>query len=400
MTIFEYTAKDQQGNKVKGKIEAQTKSQAAKVLRDKKLIIISLKKPSAVIGGDLLDSLNKVSSADIVTFTRQFSTMIASGLPLTDALNILQAQSKPQFSKIISEVLRDVQGGSTLGSSMEKHIDTFPPVYIALIRAGEAAGVLDDIMKRLADNLEKQQDFRAKTKGALIYPAIVTIGMIIVSIVMMVFVVPKLTVMYEDFGAELPVATQLLINLSDFMANFWYLFLVSLGAGFYFLRAWQKTKKGKYEYDKFLIKLPIMGNLRVKTILSELTRTLSLLVASGITILEALNIVANSIDNEVFKKAIQDSAKQVEKGMPLAETMAQTNVFPQILPQMISVGEETGKLDEVLLKVSKYFESEAENLIRNLTTALEPLIMIVLGVGVGFLIIAIVMPIYNLTSQF
>jgi type II secretory pathway component PulF len=304
-----------------------------------------------------------------------------------------------QFSQVIADVLRDVQGGTTLAVAMSKH-EAFSRVYVSLIAAGEAAGVLDTVMNRLADNLEKQDDFRSKTKGALVYPAIVVVGMVIVAMVMMIFVIPKLTVMYEDFGADLPFATMALISVSGFMSRMWYLFILLFLGGAYGLAKWKKTEHGRFEYDKLLLKLPVFGNLRKKMILAEFNRTLSLLIGAGVTILDSLTIASEAVGNVVYEQEINKVAKGVEKGVPLADTMTDTLVFPMIVPQMVAVGEETGKLDEVLEKVAAYFEAETENLIKNLTTALEPLIMIVLGVGVAFLIIAIVMPIYNLTSQF
>jgi len=399
MIIFDYTAKDQKSVKVKGRVEAKDQEQALKILRERQLVVISLRDASASPLSALFGSMAKIKSRDLVTFTRQMATMINAGLPLTQSLGVLKNQANKQFSEMIGEVLRDVQGGSALATAMAKH-SAFSRVYVSLIQAGEAAGVLDTILNRLADTLEKQEDFRAKTKGALVYPMIVVIGMIIVSMVMMVFVIPKLTVMYEDFGADLPFATQALISLSGFMAKMWYVFILLMVGGAYGLMAWKKTPKGRFEYDKMLLKLPVFGNLRKKIILAEFNRTLSLLIGAGVTILDSLTIGSEAVGNVVYEQEIIKVAKGVEKGVALADTMTDALVFPLIVPQMVAVGEETGKLDEVLEKVASYFEAEAENLIKNLTTALEPLIMIVLGVGVAFLIIAIVMPIYNLTSQF
>jgi type IV pilus assembly protein PilC len=400
MIIFDYVAKKQDGEKVKGKIEVKSEEQAIKVLRSRNLVVITLKDAAAPLFAEFTNNFSKIKNKEVVTFTRQLSTMINAGLPLTQALMVLKNQGNLKFSEVVDEVMRSVQSGMSLADSMEKHGEIFSKVYVSLIRAGESAGVLDDILNRLADNMEKQEDFKSKTKGALIYPAIVLVGMILVAFVMMIFVIPKLTVMYEDFGADLPFTTQLLISTSSFMATFWYVFVIAAVGGFYGLVAWRKTNTGRYKIDELLLKMPVFGSLRKKTILAEFSRTLSLLIGAGVTILDSLQITADAVGNLVYDKAVQKVSSQVEKGMPLADTMTDPDIFPIIVPQMVSVGEETGKLDEVLLKVSSYFEFEAENSIKNLTTALEPLIMIVLGVGVAFLVIAIVMPIYNLTSQF
>ena len=400
MIIFDYVAKKQDGEKVKGKIEVKSEEQAIKLLRSRNLVVITLKDASAPLFAEFSENFSKIKNKEVVTFTRQLSTMINAGLPLTQALMVLKNQGNLKFSEIVDEVMRGVQSGTSLADSMEKHSEVFSKVYVSLIRAGESAGVLDDILNRLADNMEKQEDFKSKTKGALIYPAIVMVGMILVAFVMMVFVIPKLTVMYEDFGADLPFTTQLLISTSSFMSSFWYVFVILAVGGFYGLVAWRKTVIGRYKIDEYLLKMPVFGALRKKTILAEFSRTLSLLIGAGVTILDSLEITADAVGNLVYDKALKKVSSQVEKGMPLADTLTDSSIFPIIVPQMVSVGEETGKLDEVLLKVSSYFEFEAENSIKNLTTALEPLIMIVLGVGVAFLVIAIVMPIYNLTSQF
>ena len=400
MIIFNYVAKKQDGEKVKGKIEVKSEEQAIKLLRSRNLVVITLKDASAPLFAEFSENFSKIKNKEVVTFTRQLSTMINAGLPLTQALMVLKNQGNLKFSEVVDEVMRGVQSGTSLADSMEKHSEVFSKVYVSLIRAGESAGVLDDILNRLADNMEKQEDFKSKTKGALIYPAIVMTGMILVAFVMMVFVIPKLTVMYEDFGADLPFTTQLLISTSSFMSSFWYIFVILAVGGFYGLAAWRKTATGRYKIDEYLLKMPVFGNLRKKTILAEFSRTLSLLIGAGVTILDSLEITADAVGNLVYDKALKKVSSQVEKGMPLADTLTDPAIFPIIVPQMVSVGEETGKLDEVLLKVSSYFEFEAENSIKNLTTALEPLIMIVLGVGVAFLVIAIVMPIYNLTSQF
>lgn len=401
MQLFSYAVKDAAGKTVKGKVEAQDLPQAAEILRQRQLVIIGLK---PIIGSGSFAFLDewfgRVKQEDIVTFTRQLSTMINSGLPLTDSFSILRNQAKPHMAKIIDEVLRDIQGGSSLGDALGKHKQAFSDVYISLVRAGEAAGKLDEVLLRLAETEEKKREFAAKTKGALIYPVIVLIGMVAVIMVMMVFVIPKLTVMYDDFGAELPLPTQILITVSNIMQKMWYLVILAFGGLIYGLQAYRKTPVGRKHIDQILLNMPVMGPLRKQIALTEFSRTLSLLVGSGISILEALEIVSHSLDNVIIREALNDAARGVEKGLPLASMLARQEVFPPLISQMISVGEETGELDSVLSKVATYFESESEHAVKNLTTAMEPLIMVVLGVGVGFLVIAIVMPLYNLTSQF
>lgn len=401
MKRFTYKAKTRDGEDQEGKVEARDQDAAVAILRDRGLVVIKISSTNqssvgAVFGG----FLGGVKLNDIVAFTRQLATMISSGLPLTEALSILEVQSKPSLALIVGDILREIQGGATLSEAMAKHKKAFSGVYISLVKAGEAAGALDEILNRLADNLEKQKEFRAKTRGALIYPVIVTVGMLIVAVLMMVFVVPQLAEMYADFDAELPLPTLILIAMSDFLVNFWYVILVVGGAGLYGFNHWRKTDKGSFIYDKFLLDLPIFGKLRAQIALSELARTMSLLIGAGISLVEALEIVDSVMDNLIYKRALTQIMKNVKKGVPLSVALSREEVFPPLFPNMVAVGEETGKMQEVLLKVSDYFEAEAEQQIKNLTTALEPLIMVVLGIGVGFLVISIIMPIYNLTNQF
>jgi type IV pilus assembly protein PilC len=398
MLRFRFRARSDDGALRKGIVEAQSEATAVEVLREQGLIIVELHELSA--GNSFFSFTQKVKFDDVVNFTRQLSTMIGAGLPLTDALSILQVQVPPALQSKIADVLRSIEGGSTLADALTHHTETFSRVYIALVRAGESAGVLDTILARLADNLEKQREFQAKTKGALIYPVIVVIGMGLVGAVMMIFVLPKLTLMYKDFNVELPIVTRILIGTSTFMSQYWYIMAFAIVAGAYGFRAWKKTKSGALQYDILMLKLPIFGKIKSMVLMAEFSRTLALLASAGVSLVEALGIVREVADSEVMRGALTVVAKDVEKGNPLATSLAKHPVFPMIVSQMTSVGEQTGKLDEILNRVAGYFENESEHAIKNLSTAMEPIIMVVLGIGVGFLIVAIIVPIYNLTSAF
>ena len=400
MPFFNYVAKNKLGQTVKGKAEAQDIKQAAKMLQDRELLVIKLK-PITEDSLAIFKSLFKgVKQDDVVNMTRQLATMISAGLPITSALSILVQQSKPEMSRIMAQILQTVEGGEPFSKALEKYPRIFPRIYVQLVRAGEAGGALDVVLERLADNLEKSKEFRSKTKGAMIYPIIITIAMILVGAIMMVFVVPKLTAMYDDFGAELPMMTQVLVSTSDFMVRFWWLMTAVAVGGIYGLKRWKKTKAGDRKISRFLLKLPILGVLFQKMMLTEFARTLALLLSAGVPLLESLDIVTDGMDNIIYREALKDATKKVEKGMPLSEALSLHDEFPPILYQMVSVGEETGKLDEVLKKLAEYFEMESSQAVKNLTAAMEPMIMIVLGIGVGFMVVAIIMPIYSLTSQF
>ncbi len=401
MEKYNYVATNKKSQKVKGIVEAVNLIQAQSILRSKDLFIIDLEKIEVVPGWiKWLATFRKIKKDDVVHFTRQLATMINAGLPLTQALAILKYQSGVRMGPVIDEVLREVEGGSSFFKALSKQESVFDKVYLSLIQSGEAAGVLEKILMRLANNMEKQAEFRAKTKNALIYPAIISIAMVIVAAVMMIFVIPKITALYSEFGADLPAMTKVLIGLSNFTVKTWYLQLFLLVAGSYGFWQWRKTPSGRALYDKYILRLPVMGKLKTKVILTEIIRTLALLVESGISIVDALEIVSGAADNDLFSKSIKTAAKDVEKGIPLAAAIGQYEHFPPLVAQMIAVGEETGKIDEVLFNVSGYFEMESEQAIKGLTTAIEPLMMIVLGIGVAFLVIAIILPIYNLTSAF
>lgn len=401
MKRYYYKAKDASGKLVSGEVEASSPSEAAKLVRKKNLVAFYIR---AVADNPFLFLKNlreKISIAEIATFTRQLSTMMNAGLPITDALMILRSQTKGGMQKVVAQILADVEGGASLSVAFSKHTKVFSSTYIALLKSGEAGGVMDQVLLRLADNLEKEQEFSGKVKGALIYPAVVIIGMFVVGLVMMIFVIPRLTSLYGEFNASLPVPTKILIGISNFLIKFWPVLFILVGGGFYAFQAFKKTKAGKRKIDELMFKIPIVGPLQRQVMLTELTRTLSLMVGSGVSILDGINITAGVVGNSVISEALLDAARQVEKGFPVAFAFARhPDAFPYILTQMIAVGEETGKMEEVLTKVSHIFEVESDQKVKMLTSAIEPLVMVLLGLGVGFLVIAVILPIYNLTSQF
>lgn len=400
MPIFKYLVKNKQGENIKGKVEAVSRVQAVSTLMGRDLFVIDVS-PISQSSGILANlTKDKVKFEDLVNFTRQLATMINAGLPLASALSVLQEQSKTEMAKLTGNLLKDVEGGVNFSTALSKYKENFSRIYVQLVKAGEMGGVLDEVLNRLAITMEKEKDFRAKTKGAMVYPIIIVIAMIAVAIVMMVAVIPKLTAMYQDFGADLPGATKVLMSISDFFVSFWWVVVLLFGGGLVAFNAFKKTPAGELAIDRFLLKIPIIGVLKQKVVLTDFTRTLSLLLGAGVSLMEALDVVASAIGSALYRSQLKEVNKQVEKGVTLSDAIAHYDNFPSILFQMIAVGEETGKLDEILGKISEYFEKESEYAIKNLTTAIEPMIMILLGLGVGFIVIAIIMPIYSLTSQF
>ena len=404
MAKFLYRAKDWSGKLVRGELEMGSKKEVVDSIKSNGLIPLLVEQEGSNIFSEINRKMKgRVSLKQVSTFTRQLSTMMTAGLPLTDALALLKNQQEENSGlyQILDKTLEEVRGGIPLGKSLERYKKVFGDAYVASISAGEEAGVLDDILAKLASNLENQNEFQGKVKGAMIYPVIVVIAMVVVVFIMMIFVIPKLTSLYADFGtAKMPAITQGLMTVSGFMAKTWYMFPITIAGAFFAYSIGIKNEIFRFKKDTLMLRIPIVGMLSEKTIMANTCRTLSMLLTAGITLVEALKIVATVSGNEVYKKAYLQIAEKVQKGFSVATSFENTTVFPIIVNQMISTGEATGKLDEVLMRVSDYFAKEAEESVKALTAAIEPAIMIVLGIGVGFLVVAVVMPIYNLTSQF
>lgn len=404
MALYKFVAKDINGKRYNGEVEVLDEKTLVATLQKQGLVPIEIKKrDEGGVGGIINGILPRFSgvNADLVGFTRQLSTMISAGLPLTDSLVILEKQTKNQaFSRQISEVVADVSGGTSLSQALAKHPKTFDVIYIKLVEAGETGGVLDKVLAKLAETLERDREFKSKTKGAFIYPVIVIIVMLVVMVVMMVFVVPRLTSLYNEIGAQLPLPTKILIFISNIMRSYWWLLSILTVISIWGLRYFSKTEQGSMVISRLVLHVPIWGKIRKTLILATFTRTLGLLIGTGIPIIVALKVVAGLLQSPTYKEGIDFAIERVERGSPLYQPLSSNTAFPPIIGQMLRVGEETGKMDEVLVRLSMYFENESEHLIRNLTTALEPIILVILGLGVGILVLSIILPIYNLTAQF
>lgn len=397
--LFSYKAiKD---NKVEVKqIEAEREDVVLNFLKEKGYFPIEIKqvKKSSL---PLLSFLDRVSFNDIVNLTRQLAIMLNAGLTIVDSFEILEKQiEKESLQKVVADIDRKVKSGTTLSSALSAYPQYFPNLYISLVKSGEASGKLSEILLRLSETLEKQREFKGKLKGALIYPVIVIIAMVSVMFIMIAFVVPKLLNLYKDFNIELPFTTQILIAISSFSSQFWpFILMAVFGAGF-LIRSYFKTKQGKYAFDSIMLRMPIIGEVVKMAALVDSTRILSILVASGVNILDGLQIIIQTTNNAVYQESFENIYKSVEKGQSLGNSLAQEKIFPPIFVQMSIVGENTGHLDDTLLRLSRYFELESELAIKAMTTLIEPAILIVLGLGVGFIVISVITPIYNLTSSF
>jgi type IV pilus assembly protein PilC len=394
-----YKAITKEGKVSQGLLDAKDIGETAGYLRARGLVPISITR----IDNQFWTSLpffNAVKSTDLIIFTRQLSSMLASGLTLMRALEILKEQVTTQtLVEVITSIIADVQEGKTFAQAIEKYPKVFSHIYVSIIKAGEESGLLDKVLLRLADNLEKQSKLKGTVKSALMYPAIVIIMMAGVMVVMMVFVLPQLTVLYKNLGVGLPLPTQIVVGFSNIVITFWPIILVGFALFMVFYSKWSKTTDGRLVIDSLMLKLPIFGKLIEQSILAEFARTLGLLVGTGTLVVDALLETAETTGNINYKNAITSVSKQVEKGVSVGDALAYYPLFPPLLIQLVRIGEQTGKVDETLGKASEYFEREVDGKVKTLTTAMEPFIMIVLGVGVAFLIISVITPIYSLISS-
>lgn len=394
-----YKAVTKDGKSVVGVIEANDVKEAATYLREKDLIPIDIvnKEDNPLL--KLLPGVNKVKSQDVILFTRQLSSMLTSGLTLVKSLDILKQQIQNRgMLEVTASIISEIEEGKTLSSAISKHPKVFSPIYISLIKAGEGSGLLDKVLLRLADNLEKQAKLRGTIKSALMYPLIVIILMLVVVFIMMIFVIPQLSVLYENLNIPLPLPTQIVVGTSNIVIRFWPLIILVVGLVIYLAKRWRKTTDGRLITDNLMLRLPVFGKLISQSILAEFSRTFGLLVGTGSLVVESLNQTAEVTGNIHFENAVKDIAKRVEKGVTIGDAMSYYTLFPPILVQLVKIGEQTGRIDETLQKASEYFETEVNQTVKTLTTAMEPFIMIVLGVGVAFLIISVITPIYSLIS--
>ncbi len=402
MSVFTYKAKDLQGAEHKGTIETVDSHQVARILIKKGLVVISIKEKKEGEGAGFLKRyLNRVSFSDIVIMTRQLATMVEAGLVLSEALDILQDQQPNKtFKEVLGAVSRDIKSGLDLASSLKKHPTVFPPLYCNLVKAGEQSGKLDSTLSQMAVNLERDREFRSKIRSAMIYPVIVLVMMAVVMAVMMFFVIPRLTSLYSQSSIDLPLPTKILIGTSNFFIHFWWLMLIFGVVGFIAFKKWVSTPTGRFTFDSYLLKTPVVSRVIKGTSLTNFTRTFGLLTTAGIPILDSISIVGEVIGNSVYRQALKDCFRGVERGLTFSSQLETTGVFPKIISQMIRVGEETGKVDEVSYKLAEYFESETDSLVKNLTVIIEPLVLMLLGIGVAFLVLSIILPIYKLTTSF
>lgn len=401
MSIYKYKALDKKQATVSGKVEAANEDIAVDVLVDRGLSVLSIEKERSFDLSRYFGFLNSVKVKELVVFSRQLAVLVSANLPIIKALKVLKEQTdNPYFQKIINEIVGEIEGGEKLSKAFAKYPNVFGEFYISMVKSGETSGKLDEVLNYLADQQEKDYDLTSKIKGAMIYPIFILSGLTVVGIVMMVFVVPKLTDILKESGGQLPVTTRILIWSSDFLKNYWWLAILivfGLIAGF---KLFTRTPFGRKQWDNIKIRLPVFGPLFQKIAVVRFTRSFSTLLKGGVSITQSLDIVANVVGNEVYKDLIKKTQKEVEAGKSVATVFLRSKVVPRMLSQLMVMGEETGKLDDIFLKISDFYAKEVDNMVSNLVTLIEPLIMVLMGVAVGGLVTAIIMPMYQMATQF
>jgi type IV pilus assembly protein PilC len=397
---FQYKVKDKTGKLVEGSLEAENAQLVVSKLRSMGFTPIEIQQQG---GTSLQRELkipglsDRVKLKDVAVFSRQFATMINSGLSLLRSLYILaeQTESKP-LAEIVNQVRMDVEKGASLSQALAKHPKAFNRLYVSMVKAGEVGGALDSVLLRLAETIEKQVELRRKVKSAMTYPVVVAALVLIIVTAMLLFVIPMFQNIYKQLGGKLPAPTQFLISISSVCRKFWYLiFGVEIGSVFAF-RKWVNSEEGRKRWDAIKLRVPIFGKLVRKTALARFSRTLSALVRSGVPILESLDIVADTSGNHVVAEAVRDTQGAVKRGEPLSKKLEDHDVFPPMVVQMMAVGEETGALDEMLDKIADFYDQEVEATVDALTSLIEPLLIVVMGVCVGGMIISLYLPMFNI----
>ena len=398
--IFRYEALDNQGAKTTGLVEADNSQEADSLLKDNGLILVSLEVAN-IKKGLSLPFLGRISMKDIVIFARQFSIMISAGVPMVQSLRILVNQTEnKKFKKVIGEIGDEVEGGAALSDSLSKRPKIFSNFFVSVVRSGERSGKLDDVLDYLADEISKDYDMGAKIKGAMIYPTVVIIGMVIIGIVMMVFVLPKMMDILTETGTTLPLPTRILIGASNFIIHYWWIVVIIIVGIIMGIRAILRTPSGRYAWDSITLHLPIFGKLFQKILLVRFCRSMNTLLLGGVSIENSLAIAGDVVSNKVYQKLVQQTIKEVEDGNSISTIFLDSPLVPKMVSHMMQVGEGTGKLDAVFTKISEFYNREIDNALANIMSLMEPLIMIILGIGVGVMVAAVIMPMYTMVGNF
>ncbi|MEA3328957.1 MAG: type II secretion system F family protein [Candidatus Omnitrophota bacterium] len=401
MPVFKYVAKDKQGHTISASIEADSPAPLVASLRDKGLVIISVKEEKPKKGFSGLAGLmgNKIKTEDLVIFSRQLATMVDAGIPVTQGLDILSEQvENKKFKNIITTLRDDIEGGRSLSEAFGKHPNAFSVLFVNMVKAGESSGTLDLILDRLAGYMEKTSFLMRRVKAALVYPAVITTIAFGITVFLIIKVVPVFKGIYEGFGAQLPLPTQLLLSLSDFMRQYFLLGVAGVIAAVFLVSRYAKTASGKFRFDQLKLKLPVFGLLLKKVAISRFSRTLSTLVKSGVPILNSLEIVAKTAGNRVVEIAVNNARESIREGENISDPLTKSGIFPPLVVRMIGVGEKTGELEKMLAKIADFYDEQVDAAVTGLTSMIEPLIIAFLGLIIGGIVVSMYLPIFKISE--
>jgi len=400
MAVFDYKARDSEAQLINGAVVAASENVAYDTLKERGLTIISLdERKEGKMMQNPLNVFNRVKSKELVIFARQLAVMINANVPIVRSLKILLRQTENvKFKVILSDVLDEVEGGAKLSASLQKHPNVFNNFFVFMVRSGETTGKLDEVLEYLATQKEKDYDLVSKVRGAMTYPIVLLGGVLVVGIGLTLFVLPSLLDVFAQGGAELPLPTRILIAFVNFTKTYWYVIFLGLGALIVGFMMFKKTKRGKRVWDLTKVKMPLFGGIFRKLYLSRMARSIATLLAAGVPISRALEITGDVVDNCAYREIISETISEVEGGNSITTAFVKSKYVPLMMSQMMAIGEQSGRMDQILGKVADFFDRELENVIANLVTLMEPVILMIMGGAVGFLVAAILLPIYNLSS--
>jgi len=399
MPTFTYKARDNTGHIFTGTIDGDSREVVIDRLREMKYFIISVDKKSSTLLSHEITLFQSVKIRDLAIFYRQFATMVSAGLTLVNCLEILTKQTENKLlAKKIDDIKKSVEQGSTLADAFASHPETFSKLYINMIKAGEIGGVLDDILNRMATLTEKEYELRQKIKSAMTYPGFIMGAAVVMAVFMLTFILPQFVSVFKQFGSQLPLLTRMLVGITVTFNKYWYIFLAVTASLVFLFVSYSRTKKGHKNIDRIKLKLPIFGNLFLKTAINRFTRTLGTLIRSGVPIIQSLKVSAESIGNDIIADAVLTSSDRIKEGQSISAPLEDSGVFPPMVTQMIMVGEESGELETMLLNVATFYDQEVERAIEQLTSVIEPVMMAVVALGVGVMVIAMYLPIFSMVN--
>ena len=399
MAVFVWKGRTLAGEAQSGEIEGGRQDEVLDLLRKKRILVTSLRPKTGGFSMPKFGGGVSVSTKDLAIFTRQFATMISAGLPLVQCLDILAKQSsKPSFGRVITEVTREVEAGATLSDALGKHKSVFDDLFRNMVAAGEAGGVLDEILMRLATYIEKADALKRKVQSAMVYPAVVLTVALGATAFMLIMIIPTFAKMFTDFGGELPLPTKIVLGASGILTGYWWAFVLAIVGSAIGLQRYYATENGHRQLDALMIKMPVLGDVLLKGAVARFTRTLGTLISSGVPILAGLEITARTAGNKVIAEAIMSARASIREGETVSAPLKASGVFPPMVTQMIAVGEQTGALDEMLTKIAVFYEAEVDTAVDTLTSIIEPVMIVVMGGLVGGMVVAMYLPMFKLIS--